>query len=810
MAIATELSEAEDQTADFLTSPGLQCAVMLEMIKIADKNIDLDRELFSYFWHFYNSDYSSGVSLHPDSGDSNYQSPSESDEYTEGVEITLGTPDLAVSANKISLALSNVRFSELDNNGGMNRGGNAYVEFGVGISADIGRNVAGLTEIFVRSGDIDLLVNSDTGKAIDTEECNPFYQMTRILQRLDTAATYRASDFGGEYWREYELTEPPPDDDAAGNPISTRTKVTRRGALDIKALAFLVYKIYQKLLVDSTFTGSESGDEFALRLLPTLDIGDKLRFYINPSLASTALSYSQEILNNIQNIETDAVQSYGGIKSALENEDKRYRSTMSYIDQCRISGAKNELDKLVDPGADPKIPATIEALKLPTPGYELDMVKQIDQGQVKLAELSKLRQLPNLKVSAENIGENNPDSLLPNSQIFSTGTKNALLNLMNDPKIKDTFDSEFDPKNSKIFTIALPSGFIETNRFKGVAAGDLTSAYQVKPRLNPLASLMNVKIEKNDALLQGVDFIPLTLLFDSCLYIAPNGFDSCQFVEDSPSILNEIIENRIRFSRIGHVTTTSIKSDILNSPINDIDSDGFNEHGLLYDDIIGLEEYQDLTTSEIQSVLLNCTVSDLLKRYVQLIVGVKVAEEEFAITEKMLEQYVDDNVSGLDITTFLSNAQNIDGLNIPIDPSLISTLLSNSGILVQSSDTSTTTTKKVPNSADNSIDGLSTYELQQFNQLLTSTTFKPNILISEIVSPKRFENIFFVIVDPDEFVVDEVSTNSDLIDNLKTIGLAQESLIDNKLRIIRKQEDSSYSNINEFYISANIHDTPQG
>jgi hypothetical protein len=805
---------ASNKDGDFLTDPGLQCAVMLEMIKIADKGVNLDRELFSYFWHFYNSDFSSSVSLHPDDGDSNSELSSRSDEYTEGVEISFGQPDQTSAAHRISVALAATNGFVLDDNGGMDNFGNAFVTFTPTGDATTGALFfPEIEDIFERHADDVLLLVPPT-KAIDTLECNPFYQMTRILQRLDTAATSRASNFGGEYWREYELTAPPPNAGAVGSPISTRTKVTRRGALDIKALAFLVYKIYQKLLVDSVFTGSKSNDDGALLVAgegksPT--IGDKqFLVYINPGSATNALNYTNEILNNIQNTETGAVQSYGKFKSALENEDKRYRSTMSYIDQCRISDAKNELDKLVDPGADPKIPATIEALKLPTPGYELDMVKQIDQGQVKLAELSKLRQLPNLKVSAENIGENNPDSLLPNSQIFSTGTKNALLNLMNDPKIKDTFDSEFDPKNSKIFTIALPSGFIETNRFKGVAPGDLTSAYQVKPRLNPLASLMNVKIEKNDALLQGVDFIPLTLLFDSCLYIAPNGFDSCQFVEDSPSILNEIIENRIRFSRIGHVTATSIKSDILNSPINDIDSDGFNEHGLLYDDIIGLEEYQDLTTSEIQSVLLNCTVSDLLKRYVQLIVGVKVAEEEFAITEKMLEQYVDDNVSGLDITTFLSNAQNIDGLNIPIDPSLISTLLSNSGILVQSSDTSTTTTKKVPNSADNSIDGLSTYELQQFNQLLTSATFKPNILISEIVSPKRFENIFFVIVDPDEFVVDEVSTNSDLIDNLKTIGLAQESLIDNKLRIIRKQEDSSYSNINEFYISANIHDTPQG
>ena len=79
--MAAEFFEAEDRTADFLTSPGLQCAVMLEMIKIADKNIGLDRELFSYFWHFYNSDFSSGVSLHPDSGDSNYESPTNSDEY---------------------------------------------------------------------------------------------------------------------------------------------------------------------------------------------------------------------------------------------------------------------------------------------------------------------------------------------------------------------------------------------------------------------------------------------------------------------------------------------------------------------------------------------------------------------------------------------------------------------------------------------------------------------------------------------------------------------------------------------------------
>jgi len=445
--------------------------------------------------------------------------------------------------------------------------------------------------------------------------------------------------------------------------------------------------------------------------------------------------------------------------------------------------------------------------------YELTVIPEINSGHAQLANLAKARLLPNHKLATNTISEVRPVSLLSNNEIFSKGTKNALLNLMNDQRLKNSAESEFNPKNSKIVMCGLPAGFIDEIRFPKVYVTDANAGYFVTQNYDENQSIVNVRYEKNDILIQDVVFESIKLSFDTRLIIAPNGFDNCDFNEGSPSLLNEIINDRIRFQMLGIVPSSE-------SSYQDVDGDGFNEHGKVYSDLVSDPKYAELTEEKIQSILLNCATSELLKKYLQIIVGVKLGEENFPMSNTFKSQLVDNSIGidgGTPTIEVLESMFNISGLNLSLDPLIIENLLTADSKVAKETEFSESTASSpvlvdldkfsLPSSPIVEAVGANVSQVQQVSQLLSSAFFKPYALMGECIVPKMFESILFTIIDPDEFVIDENATSADIIYDLENIGVAIRSSTDGKLRILRTDDNNaSSSNLNEYFITCNVAD----
>jgi hypothetical protein len=246
------------------------------------------------------------------------------------------------------------------------------------------------------------------------------------------------------------------------------------------------------------------------------------------------------------------------------------------------------------------------------------------------------------------------------------------------------------------------------------------------------------------------------------------------------------------------------------------------EYGVTYSELVSNPKYSEITEDQLQAILLNCATSELLKIYVQIIVGLKLGEENFVANDVFKRQLIDESLEingSTRISSVLNAMSNITNLNLALDPLITEQLVIDSGLRIRNQ-TSVGTGPSLATGIDPYSDlrnfalpsdpvalaaGAEVSQVQQTSQLFSSAFFKPSSLIGECITPKMFESIFFVIVDPDEFVINESLTDVGLLTTLESLGLAERSQNDFKLRIVRTEETNSNSaNLNEYFVSCNI------
>jgi hypothetical protein len=245
------------------------------------------------------------------------------------------------------------------------------------------------------------------------------------------------------------------------------------------------------------------------------------------------------------------------------------------------------------------------------------------------------------------------------------------------------------------------------------------------------------------------------------------------------------------------------------------------EYGVTYSELVSNPKYSEITEDQIQAILLNCATSELLKIYVQVIVGLKLGEENFVMDDVFKRQLIDESLEingSTRITSVLNAMSNISNLNLALDPLVTEQLVIDSGLRIRNQapagggaglatgiDYNDLRNFVLPSDPVALAAGAEVSQVQQTSQLFSSAFFKPSSLIGECITPKMFESIFFVIVDPDEFVINESLTDVGLLTTLESLGLAERSQNDFKLRIVRTEETNSNSaNLNEYFVSCNI------
>lgn len=813
-------SATTDYTAEaFFGSPELQAAFIIELIKLGASYPGLDRQVSRYFYHYFNA-VGDPIELTPDSDDYNYETNSLlylNGDYTGG---DLDIPDEKIktefsgatdkkyylSKGAYLIADELLKISEPQTGAGSV---SAFTESG--INPFNATSVAGTKDDYITT-DVGILdacltlkrgagpdVDSTFQWAINKSNYNPFYQMAQFIRDIDSSFLLP------NYSRELFV--------AGTSPAGKRfIKATRRGALDVKAVCMLVYKIFQKAFIMTDVTALNIYNGYANAPKPGTSTGKNKQYdYYNDQRVQVGLKYREyrlaivdyleSVKDSLRNIDveintgssreidlsypgdppdlvsvkrSDYVSDFVVTRDKLREEELNLRMAIAYFDQFKLEDTANQINRLAF-NSPSEIPILRNILSNPNaPEIQLEILNNFNSGQAKLTNLSKSRLLPNLKIPVTTVGETNPESFLPNNEIISSGTFNALLNFMNDPRLKNTAESELRPQNSRILMCGLPSGFIDNLRFPTVYLNSTSGVYKATQNYDENHAIINLSIEKNDLLAQDIVFKPITMTFDTSLIIAPNGFDDCTFDENSPSLLEQILSDKILFQILGKLP-------------------GDPNQILTYNEIKSNSRYNQLSSSQLESICLNCATSELLKKYLQIIVGIKLGEENLYINDILKSHFIDGFIGETSLEDLLESMKNISDINLPnIDFSqLLSESLAN---LLK---------VPLPSSSIVQENDITVAEIQQASQLLLSALFRNDTLIAECAAPKHFETTIFMIIDPDEFVINE-DFNLEVQNQLINIGQAVRG-IDGNLRLVRTDDNEINStNINEYHISCNI------
>ena len=359
--------------------------------------------------------------------------------------------------------------------------------------------------------------------------------------------------------------------------------------------------------------------------------------------------------------------------------------------------------------------------------------------------------------------------LLDKSSIAST---DAIINLGNafvDDNLRDILyallsTDEFGEKrgnNKKIFTIGIPNGFIENLKKDANIAQTKNTTYENKESDIVQVSVYKVDIENSD-----IVFKPQKFLFELSKFSTTNSK---------------------LFKRLG--AATSINDIISCVPMRDFsikfgNTQYWYENSLNVQDAAFTEQTYDFLSSEQKyEIAKNHAISVLMTIYVKLLTGLSVSEFDFSIIDvgKYMESSVlktlingfikkvstiaqgqtfsQINQNGTLFTTTSGNTNNVPGnVNTNIQFAAIPQQTNTTTLAQQTTTVNGIDLTKLSQNIVSSV----MHGLKIFSNISHEITDVSNIdVIKQLLfSPRIFDRIFNIVIDPDYFEIDVNTTNS--------------------------------------------------
>lgn len=325
--------------------------------------------------------------------------------------------------------------------------------------------------------------------------------------------------------------------------------------------------------------------------------------------------------------------------------------------------------------------------------------------------------------------------------------------------MKDVFSRpEFSTSaasNKKIMSIGLPGGFTASlqsliNSKSGISINS--------KRLDRQSDIIRINVHKKDLRNPGTIYKPISYLFELSRYPLRVG-------------------SQYTSSQSGYTDITSLFSDV---KTRDYSTGGGVIETL--DNAFNSETYSFLQPVEKDELRKNHAFSFICEMYIKLLTGLDISETTFLYKPEKIEKNLADKTVIVDTHNTLSsllvnlgqNASVTSKPQIKIFPSVVNSTASvGSPVIVSSgnpkkSTAPTLTSEKQMNSVTNSYSLLSSITSQP------STISDPATLSERLVSPKRFDRVFHIFVDPDDFQIDNSSSKKS---NINSNGVSQSSVL---------------------------------
>lgn len=324
--------------------------------------------------------------------------------------------------------------------------------------------------------------------------------------------------------------------------------------------------------------------------------------------------------------------------------------------------------------------------------------------------------------------------------VVSAGVRNALFSLLKEPPMLSGRGN-----NAHIVSVALPAGFTDSlhERLGTYIVGQDVAEFE--RRLNLQNDVVKVNVYMQDLLFDDLVFKPASFVFELGRFVAGSSLSSVQ----DDLVPYERVVNQLGRSRV--VTPDGV-SFVTHVGKEQIDSD---------------PSYGFLTDEQKLELVRNHMTSYLLGVYVRLLTGVDMSEDAFPINETVAGQQFDDltrqrfeELLTTHVSQFAKRKVTLDELRN-----------SNEGVrqLLDRLD-ALTATEGVTQEIRNVIDGTTESEDIEISQDLvtfmdsfsrSSIIFGAGARRQRVVSPKMFERIFHMLIDPDDFEVDvELSSST--------------------------------------------------
>jgi hypothetical protein len=355
--------------------------------------------------------------------------------------------------------------------------------------------------------------------------------------------------------------------------------------------------------------------------------------------------------------------------------------------------------------------------------------------------------------------------------------------------------------NKRILTVGIPLGFTQRMKQKVSIQNQKRSTFE-----NKRNDIVNVTIYKVDLQNSDIVYQPLRYMFEMARFPLRYGTSQWLPIPDQPTLADIInaIPTQCYSQSPDSSTATAISAGVEYASTAIAGSSGITGAIAAFDD----PSYAFLTANEKAQILNNHTVSQLLETYIKLMTGIDVAEYNYdmvappapvssvfitTLVNQLVAQIVQNaSASGTDTRTKNSlTIQQVGGIlfstttakaggNIATATTRKKMLSNPSGVAGQVTAAALYRSANMPNpkvvtleqqqaagNVDTLLDALGTDDVElmmahlqsisQFANMLTSLA-DTDALNSKVLTPKQFDRVFNVLVDPRDFQVDVAKT----------------------------------------------------
>ena len=378
-------------------------------------------------------------------------------------------------------------------------------------------------------------------------------------------------------------------------------------------------------------------------------------------------------------------------------------------------------------------------------------------------------------------------SYLPERFMKSEQASNAV-----DVVLRDAAFGGVQANNIRVLAAGIPNGMISALMNPPYVMGSKESS-----ETGAQENLVKINVYKRDLEFGDIIFKPRSFIFDTSLFIMSNAFSDINTTRDN---FSTVAATKTRYTQV-------LPDGIQNSVTGQ--------------DLIEEERYGSIGGTTAATMLSNHLVDWAMKEYYRTNFGVDIHEANFTGDETTNELLIDpDGLSALMLAeTDESTLTWITTGDVPIADLTGHVSLENSNY-VQVADINDAKQFLVPSVSNVISSGeeleeelelpeLSAEQLDNFRMLCKSTLFGPGVMKRNIMSPRMFDRVFMLPIDPDDFAIDiEATLETELgkekytSKTLKTITtVVQNAEGIDEVRLLPKNMGENYSAFNEFFVT---------